>query len=55
MLAYQHILEILGETDLVREERKSNRLKNNNSVNNNLELMITSICGAIAGICFSYN
>lgn len=50
MLAYQHILEILGETDLVRDERKSNKLNNNNSVNNNVELIITSICGAVAGI-----
>lgn len=50
MLAYQHILEMLGETDLVRDERKANKLNNNNSVNNNLELIITSICGAVAGI-----
>lgn len=50
MLAYQHILAVLGERDWIREERKTNKLKNNNSVNNNLELIITSICGAVAGI-----
>lgn len=49
MLAYQHILDVFGETDLVIEKRKTNRSENNNSVNNNLELIITSICGAVAG------
>ncbi|GAB0090661.1 solute carrier family 25 member 45 [Sergentomyia squamirostris] len=50
MLAYEQILEILGSMAYVQEQRQRNAKKNLTSVNNRLELTLTTIAGSIAGI-----
>ncbi|XP_055699424.1 solute carrier family 25 member 45 [Phlebotomus papatasi] len=50
MLAYEQILNIMGCLPYIQEQRRRNAEMKLTSVNSNLELMLTTVSGSIAGV-----
>lgn len=50
MLAYEQILYIMGCLPYIQEQRRRNAEMKLTSVNSNLELMLTTVSGSIAGV-----